>query len=215
MYSDGKLDAPGIETHRNDSVPEDVMLVYSADDLPIFYSSDKDLGLAAFRMATPDVELQKRWLDIHTSVVVEGPDLKKLKSSLDDETKELIQPYFGFVEKTNEIMSTKNIRLVIKRIDDQMCPLFHVDNLKLRFLVTMKGKGTQWLRKEDTIHKNLGKGGKKPIAKPDVYLQELQEGQVAWLKGSGHPSSKGLVHRSPAVNPTLGETRLFFRADFF
>ena len=104
--------------------------------------------------------------------------------------------------------------MTLKAIDDQMCPLFHVDNLKLRIIVTLKGQGTQWLQDKDVNRKNLGKGGKKPIAKPDSHLQMITEGQVAILKGMKFPGSKGLVHRSPAVDPSKNESRIFLRLDF-
>ena len=94
-----------------------------------------------------------------------------------------------------------------------MCPLFHVDNVYLRFIVTLRGPGTLWLQDKDVFRKNLGKGGKKPIVKPNSYLQQVRTGQVAILKGRRFPNSQGLVHKSPAVDPQDGY-RVMIRFDF-
>ena len=58
-----------------------------------------------------------------------------------------------------------------------MCPLFHVDKLKLRLIVSLQGPGTQWLSDPDVIRKNLGKGGKKAIAREGSYLQHIKLGK--------------------------------------
>lgn len=94
-----------------------------------------------------------------------------------------------------------------------MCPLFHVDNVLARFLVTLEGTGTQWLQEKDIFRKNLGKAGRKPIIKPDSFLQQITIRQIAILKGSRYRGSKGLVHRSPPVHPS-DDPRLIVRLDF-
>ena len=132
-------------------------------------------------------------------------------ASISPEAQTILAPYLPIVESLWKHLKVST-RLTLKAVNDQMCPLFHVDNLKMRMIVTLKGPGTQWLKSEDVIRQNLGKGGKKPISRANANLQEVQVGQVAILKGAAYPGSKGLVHRSPGVSED--EQRLFLRFDF-
>ncbi|SMF12338.1 DUF1826 domain-containing protein [Pseudobacteriovorax antillogorgiicola] len=213
MYKDGLLDPFNIEHHVLDQLPEDVMILNSLDDIDSFLSSEKDLALGEFSQ-TDDYQQIIR-LRINEQV-----DIDREFQSLDDlyerapGAESLVSMYAPLLLRLDQAMEWKTKRITVKVIRDQMCPLFHVDNLKLRFIVTLQGPGTQWLMGRDVIRKNLGKGGRKPIAKKNCYLQQIQTGQVALLKGLKFPGSKGLVHRSPSISPVSDTPRLFLRVDF-
>ncbi len=101
------------------------------------------------------------------------------------------------------------------RTQSRMCPLFHVDNVQLRFFVTLRGPGTQWLLNTDVNRSHLGKGTNRKILRHEnVMIQELQTFQVGLLKGERYPGNmgKGIVHRSPAVPDHLS-SRWFIRVD--
>ena len=94
-----------------------------------------------------------------------------------------------------------------------MCPLFHEDNIKARFITSLSGKGTQWLSDDDVLRKNLGKGGNKKIIKEGAILRELSTDSFAIMKGRKDKTAKGLVHRSPPIDPCCDKARLLVRLD--
>lgn len=110
----------------------------------------------------------------------------------------------------------KQFQLTLARPSDQMCPLFHVDSVNLRLIVTLNGPGTEWLADADVNRKHLGKGSNHKIIRDGALIQQLKTFQVAFLKGEEYPGNygRGLVHRSPAPGPT-DEARWIFRLDSF
>lgn len=110
----------------------------------------------------------------------------------------------------------KQFQLTLARPADQMCPLFHVDSVNLRLIVTLNGPGTEWLADADVNRKHLGKGSNHRIIRDGALIQQLKTFQVALLKGEEYPGNygKGLVHRSPALGPA-DDTRWIFRLDSF
>jgi hypothetical protein len=110
----------------------------------------------------------------------------------------------------------KQFQLTLARPSDQMCPLFHVDSVNLRLIVTLHGPGTEWLADSDVNRKQLGKGSNHKILRDGALIQQLKTFQVAFLKGEEYPGNygKGLVHRSPALT-SVDEARWIFRLDSF
>ena len=101
-----------------------------------------------------------------------------------------------------------------------MCPRFHVDRVPCRLVTTYAGKATQWLAHDRVDRSKLGPGSEgKPDAESGLYtnvedIQQLQQGDVALLKGECWEGNEGagLVHRSPQL--TAGTGRLLLTLDF-
>ncbi len=110
----------------------------------------------------------------------------------------------------------KHFQVTLARPTDQMCPLFHVDSVSLRLIVTLHGPGTEWLADADVNRKQLGKGSNHKVVREGALIQQLATFQVGLLKGEDYPGNhgKGLVHRSPPHAPT-DEPRWIFRLDSF
>lgn len=110
----------------------------------------------------------------------------------------------------------KQFQLTLACPADQMCPLFHVDSVNLRMIVTLNGPGTEWVADTDVNRKHLGKGSNHKVIREGALIQQLKTFQVGFLKGEEYPGNygKGLVHRSPALSPT-DEARFIFRLDSF
>lgn len=215
MYSDGIFKSRHVEVHPQGNIPRDVMVLYSLDDLQDFFESKKDLGLCTVRYSQDFQKLIDQLLtENREELNITVPSLSLLKLNLDSLSGKLLNPFWSIIKAISENLDG-NIRLTIKAIHDQMCPFFHVDNLALRLIVTLQGPGTQWLQGKDVNRKNLGKGARKLIAKPNSYLQQIKTGQVALVKGLRFPGSKGLVHRSPAINPLTDPPRIILRLDFY
>lgn len=213
MYSDGIFDVQEVEVHSETKLPSDVMLLESLADCHKFLDSDCDLGLASLEQPDEYQKLVADWLGENKTENLDAASLEKLEETLPSDARALLQPYLPVIRNIYQKIPGA-LSLTLRTISDQMCPLFHVDSLKLRFMVTLHGQGTQWLQDKDVLRKNLGKGGRKPIAKPDSNLQQISAGQIALLKGLRFPGSKGLVHRSPSVDPAKEEKRVFLRVDF-
>ncbi len=130
-----------------------------------------------------------------------------LLDRLYEELTPLLQKFF-------DLSRNSQYQITLGCPQDRMCPLFHVDHISLRMIVTLKGPGTEWLNDHDVIRKNLGKGSNKNIVRDDAIVHELKSYQVGILKGEEYPGNfgKGVVHRSPAVPPNQ-EGRWFLRVD--
>ena len=212
MYTDGVFESDQTMFHPLQQLPEDVMILKDVSAVDEFLSSRKDLALFEVNFPKFYQSRMDAWIANHTIEDYRSTSIRHLTESVSSTGLELIEPFSSLVKRLAP-QTRSSVRLTIKGITDQMCPLFHIDNVFLRFIVTLKGPGTLWLQNKDVIRKNLGKGGRKPIVRPQSYLQQVRTGQVAILKGARFPGSKGLVHKSPAVDPHSG-LRLMVRLDF-
>ncbi|MFW7378931.1 MAG: DUF1826 domain-containing protein [Oligoflexus sp.] len=118
------------------------------------------------------------------------------------------------IAKLRSICQAKRYRFTLGVVADQMCPLFHVDRIRLRLLMTVIGPGTEWLADRDVNRKGLGKGCNSKIVKAGSLVQQLLPMQIGFLKGELFPYNlgRGIVHRSPAVSPKTSG-RWFVRID--
>ena len=48
-------------------------------------------------------------------------------------------------EMLGDLLGCKKVNIRLASLRSPMCPLFHVDNIKCRLLITLCGKGTEWI----------------------------------------------------------------------
>jgi hypothetical protein len=169
----------------------------------------------AFCLALAEVKLENKLPELRERLSLSGireffsrdhgPLLNLLFSELQPCVDTVLNEGFG-----------KRFQVTLARPSDQMCPLFHVDSLSLRLIVTLHGPGTEWLANEDVNRKRLGKGSNHKVIRDEALIQELKTFQVGLLKGEEYPGNfgRGLVHRSPPLSPS-DESRWIFRLDSF
>ena len=102
-------------------------------------------------------------------------------------------------EMLGELLGCKEVGVRLATLRSPMCPLFHIDQIPCRLLITLCGEGTEWISNEDvdwdiffdTSNKNV------PI-KHSGEINKIKAGQWALLKGAiWNNNYQGLVHRSP------------------
>ena len=93
-----------------------------------------------------------------------------------------------------------NIKLTSLR--SPMCPIFHVDNIPCRFLVTLYGSGTEWISHDEVDWKIFQeRDAKKDPLKDACKIKNFKTGEWSLLKGgSWQENFYGVVHRSPHKN---------------
>ena len=98
-----------------------------------------------------------------------------------------------------ELLGCKEVGVRLATLRSPMCPLFHIDQIPCRLLITLCGEGTEWISNEDvdwdiffdTSNKNV------PI-KHSGEINKIKAGQWSLLKGAiWNNNYQGLVHRSP------------------
>lgn len=211
MYLDGTFAVEDLIS-MDSSFPSNLFLLSSLDELNNFIKSSKNIAVVGHK---PNRDLIGRFM-----VAAETCDIKCCRKNaadiyegLSELQQLLIRPYMRIFEQMEKAFPRGRPRLTIKIVNDQMCPLFHEDNIHIRFITTLTGPGTQWLADEDVLRKNLGKGGNKAIIKPDSILRQLASSDIAIMKGRKAKGRKGLVHRSPPIDPKDGIYRLIIRYD--
>ena len=175
----------------------------------VLYFWEPSATLRELLEKTPEMELPESSQDIA------GDTLSQLasgaKSALEQQLFGELLPY---VEEFKELTQAKRLFARLLKTKEQMCPLFHVDNIPLRMLVTLKGAGTEWLDEADARRQGLGKGRNDKIVRDGALVQQLKPFQIALMKGqlfSGH-YGKGLIHRSPEAERHC-HSRYIFKLD--
>jgi hypothetical protein len=217
---------PGIQVVENFSeltqaLPPQLALAWNAHDLQQIELPDKNMLVyfwepsTAFRLALAEAKLSGALPELCARFSLEGvhaffaADHGPLLNTLFCELKPCIDAVIalGFGRK---------FQVTLARPADQMCPLFHVDQVSLRLIVTLHGPGTEWLANEDVNRKRLAKGSNHRVIQDQALIQQLKTFQVGLLKGEEYPGNhgRGLVHRSPPLAPA-DKPRWFFRLDSF
>ena len=113
------------------------------------------------------------------------------------------------------VTGSDSLRLLLERVNSNMCRRFHTDINSLRLLCTYLGPGTLWLPNDNINHRAMRQKGSDPgIALDKNKIQQVGVGEIAILKGAVYPgeNTQACVHRSPTIEES-GETRLLLRLD--
>ena len=80
------------------------------------------------------------------------------------------------------------------RIENAMCPKWHIDRVPVRLLCTYEGPGTEWLDDQSVSRNSLRE-------LTDAACQRATLGDVVLLKGAPWQDneSQGAIHRSPSM----------------
>ena len=110
-----------------------------------------------------------------------------------------------------ELTKCKKVNIKLTSLRSPMCPIFHVDNIPCRFLVTLYGSGTEWIPHDEVDWKifDIKDANKNPL-KDGSKIKNFRTGEWSLLKGgSWQENFNGVVHRSPHNN----EERLLLSID--
>ena len=102
-------------------------------------------------------------------------------------------------EMLGNLLDCKKIGVRIATLRSPMCPLFHVDNIRCRMLITLYGEGTQWISNQDVDWGVfLDRENKDIPIKTNADIKQLATGHWSLLKGGAwNDNFNGVVHRSP------------------
>ena len=102
-------------------------------------------------------------------------------------------------EMLGSLVDCKKIGVRIATLRSPMCPLFHVDNIRCRMLITLYGEGTQWISNQDVDWEVfLDRENKDIPIKENADIKQLATGHWSLLKGGAwNDNFNGVVHRSP------------------
>ena len=110
-----------------------------------------------------------------------------------------------------KLTKCKKVNIKLTSLRSPMCPIFHVDNIPCRFLVTLYGSGTEWIPNDEVDWKIFDeKDSNKSPLKDRSKIKNFKTGEWSLLKGgSWQENFNGVVHRSPHNN----EERLLLSID--
>ena len=110
-----------------------------------------------------------------------------------------------------KLTKCKKVNIKLTSLRSPMCPIFHVDNIPCRFLVTLYGSGTEWIPHDEVDWKIFDeKDSNKSPLKDRSKIKNFKTGEWSLLKGgSWQENFNGVVHRSPHNN----EERLLLSID--
>ena len=102
-------------------------------------------------------------------------------------------------EILGSLVDCKKIGVRIATLRSPMCPLFHVDNIRCRMLITLCGEGTQWISNQDVDWEVfLDRENKDIPIKENADIKQMVTGYWSLLKGGAwNDNFNGIVHRSP------------------
>ncbi len=114
------------------------------------------------------------------------------------------------VELLSDLTGCEQVGVRIARLQEAMCPRFHVDRVTLRAVCTYEGQGTEFAAEDGVDRRRLGHlaGGE---ADEDSGLLRCADavhvapaGDLLFLKGEAWPGNvgHGAVHRSPGADAT-------------
>ena len=132
---------------------------------------------------------------------------KKLESffskSLDMNDVALItKPMIEVSKILEKLTDCKKVNIKLTSLRSPMCPIFHVDNIPCRFLVTLYGSGTEWISHDEVDWKIFDeKDSNKDPLKDTFKIKNFKTGEWSLLKGgSWQENFNGVVHRLSLIH---------------
>ena len=123
--------------------------------------------------------------------------------SLDiDDVSLIANPMIEVSKILRKLTKCKKVNIKLTSLRSPMCPIFHVDNIPCRFLVTLYGSGTEWIPHDEVDWKIFDeKDSNKNPLKDRSKIKNFKTGEWSLLKGgSWQENFNGVVHRSPHNN---------------
>lgn len=103
-----------------------------------------------------------------------------------------------------DLVDCDAVGLRVARVNQAMCPGWHIDRVGIRMVCTYQGPGTQWLEDQSVDRSLLPQ-----IKNEDRPYIEAGEGEIVLLKGGLWQENEefGSIHRSPELpDPTILRT---------
>lgn len=131
-----------------------------------------------------------------------------LSSRLPPGVEGLINDVAHWVEVFADLSEAEWVGVRLARLEQAMCPRFHVDQLELRLVLTYCGAGTELLAERDVDRRWLGHAGaglsdeRSGLIRLGGVVERAEVMEVVVLKGELWPGNqgRGAVHRSPAAS---------------
>ena len=113
-----------------------------------------------------------------------------------------------WTEVLAELTGCERVGVRLTRLEEAMCPRFHVDKVLVRIVSTFLGTGTEYLAEEDVDRRWLGHAAlgasdeASGLMRPGARIRRAEPGDVLLLKGEAwpHNAGRGAVHRSPGAS---------------
>ena len=144
---------------------------------------------------------------------------RALTARLPEGAPRLILDVAHWVQVFADLSEAEWVGVRLARLEQAMCPRFHVDQLELRLILTYCGPGTELLAERDVDRRWLGhaSGGLSDedsgLIRAGGVIERAEVLEVLVLKGELWPGNqgRGAVHRSPAAS--TAEPRLVLTLD--
>lgn len=114
-----------------------------------------------------------------------------------------------WAEVLGELGGADEMGIRLARLDQAMCPRFHVDRVTLRAVCTYWGAGTEYVAHSHVDRRWLGAAAgalrdeETGLLRSPHAVRAARPGDLVLLKGEAFPGNqgRGAVHRSPAASP--------------
>ena len=176
----------------------DFMEIYSANvELVCISPPDSDIQALSYKFIE-----SKKYFNLSWIMTTESD-----KSS-ENALREVINPVlrsnlFNYIQISSnllgKILGCNKFQVRLDKIGSPMCPLFHIDRISCRLLITLCGEGTEWISNSDVDWDIFSDRKNKCIPiKNGRFINKFKVGQWSLLKGSVWGNNyNGVVHRSP------------------
>jgi hypothetical protein len=173
-----------------------------------------DIYEPALTLVTAPVDVAASGVEALTRAASEVPCFEFVKeTSGEGEALEYAMPWFeghaggrawlelaqSVVRLFADLFEAERLGVRLTLSDKPMCPRFHVDDVVCRLVVTLVGRGSEFLGEPDVRRKLLG-AKESPVEREGATIHHLAPLEVGLFKGEAWPDNKGrgIVHRSPA-----------------
>ena len=152
---------------------------------------------SSFQFLQTRQSLKLQWMqDVEDNNCAESTLTKSIQPTL---RSLLINQVNESAKMLGDLLGCKKVNIRLASLRSPMCPLFHVDNITCRLLITLCGKGTEWIPNNSVDWKILSDRNNNSLPiKNESAIREFKVGHWSLLKGGSWNSNfNGVVHRSP------------------